>query len=150
MNSPSRSKKMGSPYSRGVSVAHLDHLEQAELWLEAAKHTFELPAETRNKYTVASALAIHAAIKGNDALTTRFLGRVPRRHEEAPALFLELIKRNHIPAEEARHRDVLSEAVSRKSAANYYAEFFSKRDADDLLKKVGEFIRMARRHCGAG
>jgi HEPN domain-containing protein len=128
----------------------LDHLEQAGLWLEAAKHVFELPAETRNKYTVASALAIHAAIKANDALTTRFLGRVPRRHEEAPALFLELIKRNHIPAEEARHRDVLSEAVSRKSAANYYAEFFSKRDAGDLLKKVGEFIRMARRHCGAG
>lgn len=128
-------------------MTHLDHLEQAELWLKAAKHIFKLPTETKNKYTVASALAIHAAIKANDALTTRFLGRVPRRHEEAPALFLELIKRNHIPAEEARHRDVLSEAVSRKSAADYFAEFFSKRDAGDLLKKVGEFIKMARRHC---
>jgi len=138
---------MGSSYSRGVSVPYLDHLEQAEFWLKAAKHIFELSAETRNKYTVASALAIHAAIKANDALTTRFLGRVARRHEEAPALFLELIKRNHIPAEEARHRDVLSEAMSRKSAADYYAEFFSKRDAEDLLKNVGEFIKMARRHC---
>lgn len=129
-------------------MTHLDHLEQAELWLTAAKHTFELPGESRNKYTVASALAIHATIKANDALTARFLGRVARRHEEAPALFLELIKRGHIPAEEARYRDVLSEVMSRKSAADYYAEFFSKRDADDLLKKVEEFIKMTRRHCG--
>jgi len=73
-------------------MTYLDHLEQAKFWLSAAKYVFGLQVETRNKYTVASALAIHAAIKANDSLTTRFLGRVARRHEDAPALFLELVK----------------------------------------------------------
>lgn len=106
-------------------MIHLDHLEQAKLWLSAAEYVFELQIETRNKYTVASALAIHAAIKANDPLTTRFLGRVAKRHEDAPALFLELVRKNYLPSEEARHRDTLAEAIREKSAADYHAEFYS-------------------------
>jgi len=38
--------------------------------------------------------------------------------------------------------------VCHRSIVQFYrAEFFSKRDAEDLLKKVGEFIKMARQHC---
>jgi hypothetical protein len=97
-------------------MTYMNHLEQAKLWLSAAEHVFGLRVETRNKYTVASALAIHAAIKANDSLTTRFLGHVAKRHEDAPELFLELIRRNYLPSEEARHRDTLAEAIMEKSA----------------------------------
>jgi hypothetical protein len=127
-------------------MTHLDHLEQAKLWLSAAKHVFGLQVETRNKYTVASALAIHAVIKANDSLTTRFLGRVARRHEDAPALFLELVRRNYLPSEEARHRDTLAEAIREKSAADYHAEFFSKWDAEGLIRKVEKFVEMVEKH----
>jgi len=125
---------------------YLDHLEQAKLWLSAARYVFGLQAETRNKYTVASALAIHAMIKVNDSLTTRFLGRVAKRHEDAPVLFLELIKRDYLPGEEARHRDTLAEAIREKSAADYHAEFFSKRDAKGMIRKVEKFVEMAEKH----
>jgi hypothetical protein len=127
-------------------MTYLDHLEQAKLWLSAAKHVFGLQVETRNKYTVASALAIHAVIKANDSLTTRFLGRVARRHEDAPALFLELVRRNYLPSEEARHRDTLAEAIREKSAADYHAEFFSKWDAEGLIRKVEKFVEMVEKH----
>lgn len=127
-------------------MTYLDHLEQAKLWLSAAKYVFGLQAETRNKYTVTSALAIHAVIKANDSLTTRFLGRVAKRHEDAPALFIELIRRNYLPSEEARHRDTLAEAIREKSAADYHAEFFSKQDAESLIRKVEKFVEMAEKH----
>ena len=127
-------------------MTHLDHLEQAKLWLSAARHVFEQRAETGNKFTVASALAIHAAIKANDSLTKRFLGRVAKRHEDAPALFTELVKGNYLSSEEARHRDTLAEAMREKSAADYHAEFFSKRDAESLIRKVGKFIEMAEKY----
>jgi len=127
-------------------MTYQDHLGQAKLWLSAAKYVFGLQVETRNKYTVASALAIHAVIKANDSLTTRFLGRVAKRHEDAPALFLELIRRNYLPSEESRHRDTLAEAIREKSAADYHAEFFSKQDAESLIRKVEKFVEMAERH----
>ncbi len=127
-------------------MTHLDHLEQAKIWLSAAKYVFGLEVRTRNKYTVASALAVHAAIKANDSLTTKFLGRVARRHEEAPALFIELVRRNYLSSEEARYRDTLAEAIREKSAADYHAEFFSKRDAESLIKKVGKFIEMVEKY----
>ena len=123
-----------------------DHLEQAKLWLSAAKYVFGLQVETRNKYTVASALAIHAVIKANDSLTKRFLGRLAKRHEDAPALFLELIRRNYLPSEEAHHRDTLAEAIREKSAADYRAEFFSKHDADSLIRKVEKFVEMVEKY----
>ncbi|MEA1905008.1 MAG: hypothetical protein U9M97_03910 [Candidatus Hadarchaeota archaeon] len=127
-------------------MTHLDHLEQAKIWLSAAKYVFGLEVGTRNRYTVASALAVHAVIKANDSLTTRFLGRVARRHEEAPALFIELVRRNYLSSEEARHRDTLAEAIREKSAADYHAEFFSKRDAEGLIRKVEKFIEMAEKY----
>ena len=127
-------------------MIHLDHLEQAKLWLSAAEYVFGLQIETRNKYTVASALAIHAAIKANDSLTTRFLGRAAKRHEDAPALFLELVRKNYLPSEEARYRDTLAEAIREKSAADYHAEFFSKKDAESLIRKIRKFVEMAERY----
>lgn len=127
-------------------MTYQDHLEQAKLWLSAAKYVFGLQVETRNKYTVTSALAIHAVIKANDSLTVRFLGHVAKRHEDAPTLFLELVRRKYLPSEEARHRDTLAEAIREKSAADYYAEFFSKQGAESLIRKVEEFVEMAERH----
>lgn len=91
-------------------------------------------------------MAIHAAIKASDSLTTRFLGRVAKRHEDVPALFLELVRRNYLPSEEARHRDTLAEAIREKSAADYNAEFFSKQDAEGMIRKVEKFIEMAEKH----
>ncbi len=92
-------------------MTYSNHLEQAKIWLSAAKYVLGLRAETRDNYTVASAMAIHTAIKANDSLTVRFLGRVARRHEDAPALFLELVKHKYLPSEEARHQDTLAGAI---------------------------------------
>jgi uncharacterized protein (UPF0332 family) len=57
-----------------------------------------------------------------------------------------LIKRNYLPSEEARHQDTLAEAIKEKSAADYHAEFFSKQDAESLIKKVEKFVEMVERH----
>lgn len=84
--------------------------------------------------------------RGINTLLRQFLGQVARRHEDAPTLFIELIRKNYLPGEEARHRDTLAEAIREKSAADYRAEFFSKQDAESLIRKVEKFVEMAEGH----
>ncbi|MCK4405814.1 MAG: hypothetical protein KAV43_04835, partial [Hadesarchaea archaeon] len=55
-------------------------------------------------------------------------------------------RKNYLPSEEARHRDTLAEAIREKSAADYHAEFFSKKDAESLIRKIRKFVKMAERY----
>lgn len=64
----------------------LSDLEEADAWYESAIATFESD-RGRERFTVAVAQAIHALIRANDALTTKYLGKRSTRHEEASVLF---------------------------------------------------------------
>jgi len=58
------------------------------------------------KYTVVIAQSIHSIIRANDALTTKFLKKRAVRHDEAPLLFLELVRLNKIPAKLAKLQQI--------------------------------------------
>ena len=45
------------------------HFEQAKLWLEGAKFIGNYGSERKDKYAVAVAMAVHAIIKADDALS---------------------------------------------------------------------------------
>ncbi len=57
------------------------------------------------------AQCVHALIKGNDALSVRYLGRRSTRHEDAALLFGELVRQRKIPAKYAGLRALLVQAV---------------------------------------
>ncbi|MDO8642695.1 MAG: hypothetical protein Q7R76_03860 [Candidatus Woesearchaeota archaeon] len=69
------------------------HFEQAKLWLEGACHIANHTTQQNDKYAVAIAMAIHAIIKANDALTFKYMNITARRHDDARRLFEDLIKK---------------------------------------------------------
>lgn len=117
------------------------HYNQAQFWLKAAKNTLEDPSNSNEKYAVGVAQAIHAIIKANDALTSKYLNQVAQRHDEARRLFEELIRRNFIKSEYSSYKDILQEAINQKARAEYRAAFFSKNDADNMIRKAEKFLK---------
>ena len=55
------------------------HFEQARLWLVGAKDIANNESEGSDKYSVATAMVIHAILKANDALTTKLLEKTPKK-----------------------------------------------------------------------
>lgn len=119
------------------------HFEQAKLWLEGAKYLQNFPSEGNQKYAVAVAIAIHVIIKANDALSLKFLNITARRHDDARRLFEDLIKNNFLKSELAQYKYIIQEAISNKAKAEYRGAFFSKREAEEMIRKAEKFIRMA-------
>lgn len=119
------------------------HFEQAKFWLEGAKHVADSGSGDRNQYAVAIAMAIHAIIKANDALTFKFLSVTARRHDDARRLFEDLIKRNFIKAEYSNYKQIIQEAINTKAKAEYRGTFFSKKDFEEMKRKAEKFIKMA-------
>ena len=118
-----------------------NHLEQARLWLEASKYISNSNA-SKERYVVSTALAIHAIIKANDALTFKFLNITARRHDDARRLFEDLIKKNFIKSEYANYRHIIQDAITNKSRVEYRITYFSKKDADSMIGKAEKFIKM--------
>ena len=118
------------------------HYSQAQFWLKAAKNILEDSSSSNEKYAVSVAQAIHAIIKANDALTFKYLNQVAQRHDEARKLFEELIKRNFIKSEYSHYKDIIQEAITQKARAEYRAVFFSKNDAENMIRKAEKFLRM--------
>jgi len=118
------------------------HFEQAKLWLEGSKYIANSSPEGRNRYTVAIAMAIHAIIKANDALTFKFLNITARRHDDARRLFEDLIKKNFIKAEYSNYKQIIQEAINNKAKADYRGAFFSKNDFENIKRKAEKFIKM--------
>ncbi|MBL7116882.1 MAG: HEPN domain-containing protein [Nanoarchaeota archaeon] len=118
------------------------HFEQARLWLKAAKHTADSSSEGKSKFAVAVAMAVHAIIKANDALTFKFLNITARRHDDARRLFEDLIKRNLIKANYANYKQIIQDAINSKAKAEYREAFFSKKDFEDMKRKAEKFIKM--------
>ena len=119
-----------------------NHFEQAKLWLEGAKYIASYSSEGRDKYTVAIAMAIHAIIKSNDALTFKFLNITARRHDDARRLFEELIKKNFIKAEYSEYKQIIQDAIENKAKADYRGAFFSKNDFEAIKRKAEKFVKM--------
>ena len=118
------------------------HFEQAKLWLVAAKYIAAYDAEGRDKYAVGVAMAIHAIIKANDALTFKFTDTTARRHDDARRLFEDLIKKNFIKAEYSNYKYIIQNAIEDKARADYRSGFFSKNDFETMKIKAEKFIKM--------
>ncbi len=118
------------------------HYSQAQFWLKAAQNTFEDSSSFNEKYAVCVAQAIHAIIKANDALTSKYLNQVAQRHDQARKMFEELIRRNLIKSEYSHYKDIIQEAITQKARAEYRAVFFSKNDAENMTRKAGKFLKM--------
>ena len=118
------------------------HFEQARLWLEGARYIAACNAESRNKYAVAVAMAVHAIIKANDALTFKFLNTTARRHDDARRLFEDMTKKNFVKSEYAAYRQIVQDAINNKAKAEYRGAFFSKNDFEDMKKSAEKFIKM--------
>lgn len=117
------------------------HYSQAQFWLKAAKNTLEDSSSSSEKYAVCVAQTIHAIIKANDALTSKYLNQVAQRHDEARRLFEELIRRNLIKSEYSHYKDIIQEAITQKARAEYRAAFFSKSDAENMIRKAEKFLK---------
>jgi len=117
------------------------------MWCESAKAMMDSP-RGREKYTVAVAQAIHALIKANDALTTKYLGRRSTRHEDASMLFGDLIKQNKIDPKFSDQRKLLTKAAAEKSDYDYKGTEVSKATASGWLRDVERFLEMVRKILG--
>ena len=119
------------------------HFEQARLWLQAAIFISNTDADSSPKYGVAIAMLVHAAIKANDSLTLKFMNTTARRHDDARRLFEDLVKKNLIKSEYANYGHILQEVISAKAKAEYRGGFFSKKEFEELKRKVEKFMKMA-------
>ena len=119
-----------------------NHFEQAKLWLEGAKFIGNHVSESKNKYAVGVAMAIHAIIKANDALTFKFMNITARRHDDARRLFEDLIKKNFVKTEYANYNEIIQEAINNKAKAEYRGSFFSKNDFEGMIRKAEKFVKM--------
>lgn len=118
----------------------MSDLEEADAWYESAIATFESD-RGRERFTVAVAQAIHALIRANDALTTKYLGKRSTRHEEASVLFGDLIKRDKIDPKFSGFRKLLSKAAAEKSDFDYKGVAVSQATAARWLRDVEGFLR---------
>ena len=121
------------------------HFEQARLWLAAAEYIANRDQEGSDKYSVATAMLIHAILKANDSLTTKFLQRTARKHDEAIKFFDEIVKKNDISTEYAHFKSTIQEAINNKSKAEYKVSFFSKASSEDLERKAEKFLGMVEK-----
>ncbi|MBI4980577.1 HEPN domain-containing protein [Candidatus Woesearchaeota archaeon] len=119
------------------------HFEQAKIWLSGASLVANLNSGGDDKYAVAVSMAVHAIIKANDALTYKFLNATAKRHDDAPRLFEDLIKKNCVNVEYANYRSILHEAIGNKAKAEYRGAYFSKNDFESMKRNAEKFIKMA-------
>lgn len=119
------------------------HYSQAQYWLISAKNTLNDNSDSNEKYAVSVAQAVHAIIKANDALTSKFLNQVAKRHDEARKLFEELIRKNFIKSEYSPGKDIIQEAINNKARAEYRGDYFSKNDAENMIRKAEKFLKLA-------
>lgn len=120
-------------------------LKEAEFWLKSARELLNSESQDNEKYTVVIAQSIHTIIRANDALTTKFLNKRAIRHDDAPELFLELIRLNKIPPKFANLRtSVLTPAVQTKSKADYKGLWSSSTDAEKWIRMAEKFLESVK------
>jgi len=124
-------------------------VKEAEFWLKSAKDLFDSNKPNSEKYTVVTAQVIHSIIKANDALTLKFLRKRAIRHDDAPQLFLDLIKFNKIPPKFADLRKtVIIPAINTKSRADYKGIEVSRTEAERWIRMGEKFLKSVKECVG--
>lgn len=115
-------------------------LREAESWLASARHGLaeDEPAN------VACAQAIHAIIRANDALSLKFLGHKPTRHDDAAIVYAKLAREGKLPAGAEQFKNVIANAMRDKSGADYGKSSFTCENARGYAEKAGEFLAMVK------
>jgi uncharacterized protein YfcZ (UPF0381/DUF406 family) len=105
-----------------------------------------LSEEDESAAIVCCALAIHAIIRANDAVTLKFLQIKSTRHDDASALFSKLVKKNKIPEEDIRFLALIERATADKSGADYGKSAFTYEDAKRYVEEAQEFVSAMKMH----
>ena len=116
----------------------MSDLDEADAWYESAIATFHSDRGCE-RFTVAVAQTIHALVRANDALTVRYLGKRSTRHEDAAALFGDLVKRGKVDPGFSDFRRLLSKAAAEKSDFDYKGVEASGTTAEWWLREGEKF-----------
>ena len=119
-------------------------LKEAEAWLVSAKDKLALAEDEEAEASVCCALAIHAVIRANDAVTLKFLRLKATRHDDAPAIFSKLLQQGKVGNENRRFLRLLQKAAVDKSGADYGKCSFNYEDAEKYVKETEEFVAAAK------
>lgn len=118
---------------------------EAQSWLSSARDKLSALENEEVEANVCCALAIHAIIRANDAVTLKFFRLKATRHDDAPAIFGKLLEQGKITGENKRFLRLLQRAAIDKSRADYGKGVFSKKDAQNYVQDAEEFVEAARR-----
>lgn len=119
-------------------------MKEAEEWLISAKDKLIFAEDEEGAANVCCSLAIHAVIRANDALTLKFLNTKTTRHDDAPLLFVKMIKGKHISDADIRFKELLASVVRDKSGADYGKQEFSYEEAKEYVEKAEEFVSVIK------
>lgn len=119
-------------------------IKEAEGWLASAKEKLRDAQDEPALANVCCALAIHAIIRANDALSMKYLGVKGTRHDDAEMVFSKMIRDKHLPKEDGHFGSIIVNAVADKSGADYGKDEFSYLEAEEYVEKAEEFVGMAR------
>ncbi|MFA6489499.1 MAG: hypothetical protein WCT52_02355 [Candidatus Micrarchaeia archaeon] len=119
-------------------------IREAESWLSSAQHALPEAQEDDARANVCCSQAIHAIIRANDALSLKFAGIKPTRHDDAAVVFAKLAREGKLPIGAERFKDLVATAMRDKSGADYGKKSFSYDDALRYSEQTALFIAMAK------
>jgi len=118
-------------------------LAEATEWLLSAERSLADAEENHQLANVSCSQSVYAIIRANDALCLEFLGHKCTRHEDAPYLFNEMVRKKKVAEGHAPFAEVLLTALSMKSGADYGKDAFTVKEAEKLFKRARDFVEMA-------
>ena len=116
---------------------------EAQSWLASAKEKLATP-DDEAAANVCCALAIHAIIRANDAVTLKFLHQKATRHDDAAAMFSKVLEQGKVAAGNRRFLRLLQKAAVDKSGADYGKSTFTLEDAKSYVQDTEEFVAASR------
>ncbi|MEW5996096.1 MAG: HEPN domain-containing protein [Candidatus Micrarchaeota archaeon] len=119
-------------------------IREAEGWLASAREKLHDVQDEPALANVCCALAIHAIIRANDALSLKHLGIKGTRHDDLAAVFAKLIREGKLPKSDERFGKLLVKAAGDKSGADYGKKEFSYEDAEEYVENAEEFVDTVR------
>ncbi len=119
-------------------------LKEAESWLVSAKLQLVGAQSDDASANVCCAQAIHSIIRAHDALSLKFLGHKPTRHDDVAIVFAKLIRDGKLPSTAENFKSLIANAMRDKSGADYGKSSFSLEDAEEYVEQTEHFIAMAK------
>ena len=119
-------------------------IKEAEEWLVSAKDKLIVAKEDEEVSNVCCALAIHAIIRANDALTLHHLGKKATRHDDVVTIFDNLMREGKISKSHVAFKSLLAKTMRDKSGADYGKQAFTLEEAEEYVEKAEEFINAVK------